>query len=970
MSPAEQVILVDGSSFLFRAYHAIREPLTTSAGQTTHAVFGTINMLRSLLKGALTDGVAPTRVAVVMDAKGKTFRHQMYADYKANRPPMPDDLRAQLAYVERIIPALGIALISVPGVEADDVIGTLATRASERGWRAMLVSSDKDLAQLVGERVEMVDTMKNLRLDVAGVTAKFGVPPQRMVEYLALMGDASDNIPGIPMVGAKTAAKWLDRFGSLAQIIARADEIKGKVGESLRANLKQLELSRQLATLRLDLELEVGLDDLKVREADAVALRALYTELEFNSWLKQLSSPSPSFPQSVERESTLAKRVKQAEGLPAFATSGNDGDGVGEKKKRFPLKDGGNDGGNDGGGDGGNNEGGVAEITAKNEPPTQYETILDNKSLARWIAKLRKAKLFALDTETTSLDAQRAELVGMSFSVRAGEAAYLPLQHGYAGAPAQLPLAATLAKLRPLLEDAKRAKTGQNIKYDLAVLRRHGIALDGVTHDTMLMSYLLDAGNSRHDLDALAMKHLGRRTIQFAEVAGSGKNQITFDQVHIEQAAQYAAEDADVTLQLHRALAPRLARDDALRELFERIEMPLIAVLARTEANGVKIDAAMLREQSAALATRLAEVETSAHAVAGEVFNIASPRQIQEILYDKQSIPVLRKTPKGQPSTAESVLQELAREHELPRLILQHRGLAKLKGTYTDKLPEMINPHTGRIHTSYHQAVAATGRLSSSDPNLQNIPIRSEEGGHIREAFIAEPGCVLVSADYSQIELRIMAHLSQDDGLINAFADRLDVHRATAAEVFGVAADEVDAEQRRRAKAINFGLIYGMSAFGLARQLRIEQKEARAYIEIYFARYPGVKRYMEQTKEHARERGYVETLYGRRLNLPEINSKNAARRQYAERTAINAPMQGSAADLIKLAMLEVDRWILDSGAAAKIIMQVHDELVLEVGEGESKQVAKEVAGLMGGVAELRVPLVVDTGVGGNWRDAH
>ena len=903
--PDRQIILVDGSSFLFRAYHAIREPLTTSTGQTTHAVFGTINMLRSLAKQ-----YQPVRLAVVMDAKGKTFRNEMYPDYKANRPPMPDDLRVQLDYVKQIIPALGITLVSVPGVEADDVIGTLATEASKRDFHTVIVSSDKDLAQLVSAQVEMVDTMKNTRLDPDGVAEKFGVPPAQIVDYLALMGDSSDNIPGIPGVGPKTAVKWLTEFGSLEGVKAQADEIAGKVGESLRENLAQLELSRQLATLKCDVALTLSLDDLRVQPADTDKLRALYTELEFRSWLKQLDAED------------------------------------------------------------GENPGDAATATADDKMPTRYQTIIDEKTLTRWIGKLKKSKLFAIDTETTSLDAHQAELVGLSFSTTPGEAAYLPLQHRYAGAPAQLSLVDTLEKLRPVLEDPSRAKTGQNIKYDLEVLQHHGIALRGVTHDTMLMSYLLDAGNSRHDMDTLARKHLGHQTIKFSDIAGTGKHQLTFDQIDIEQATRYAAEDADITLRLHRALAPRLEKDKALGKLFREIEMPLIEVLARTESNGVKVDADMLRAQSTAIAGRLEEIEKATFAVAGESFNIASPKQIQEILYEKQGIPVLRKTPKGQPSTAESVLQELAVEHELPRLILAHRGLAKLKSTYTDKLPGLVNPKTGRIHTSYHQAVAATGRLSSSDPNLQNIPVRSEEGRHIREAFIAESGCVLVSADYSQIELRIMAHLSGDAGLVEAFKHGLDVHNATAAEVFGIAAEQVDAEQRRRAKAINFGLIYGMSAFGLARQLQIAQKQAREYIEIYFDRYPGVKQYMAHTVDTARRQGYVETLYGRRLNLPEIGSKNAPRRQYAERTAINAPMQGSAADLIKLAMLAVDKWITDNNVGAKIILQVHDELVLEVAEDEAGRVAEATAELMAGVATLKVPLVVDTGTGHNWKEAH
>ena len=903
--PDRQIIMVDGSSFLFRAYHAIREPLTTSTGQTTHAVFGTINMLRSLAKQ-----YQPVRLAVVMDAKGKTFRNEMYPAYKANRPPMPDDLRVQLDYVKQIIPALGIALVSVPGVEADDVIGTLATEASKRDFHTVIVSSDKDLAQLVSAQVEMVDTMKNTRLDPDGVAEKFGVPPAQIVDYLALMGDSSDNIPGIPGVGPKTAVKWLTEFGSLEGVKAQADEIAGKVGESLRENLAQLELSRQLATLKCDVALTLSLDDLRVQPADTDKLRALYTELEFRSWLKQLDAEDDE------------------------------------------------------------NLGDAATATDDDKTPTRYQTITDEKTLTRWIGKLKKSKLFALDTETTSLDAHQAELVGLSFSTTPGEAAYLPLQHRYAGAPAQLSLVDTLEKLRPILEDPKRAKTGQNIKYDLEVLQHHGITLRGVTHDTMLMSYLLDAGNSRHDMDTLARKHLGHQTIKFSDIAGTGKHQLTFDQIDIEQATRYAAEDADITLRLHQALAPRLEKDKALNKLFREIEMPLIEVLARTESNGVKVDADMLRAQSAVIATRLGEIEKATFAVAGETFNIASPKQIQEILYEKQGIPVLRKTPKGQPSTAESVLQELAVEHELPRLILAHRSLAKLKSTYTDKLPGLVNPKTGRIHTSYHQAVAATGRLSSSDPNLQNIPVRSEDGRHIREAFIAESGCVLVSADYSQIELRIMAHLSDDAGLVAAFKQGLDVHTATAAEVFGIAAEQVDAEQRRRAKAINFGLIYGMSAFGLARQLQIEQKQAREYIEIYFDRYPGVKQYMAHIVDTAHRQGYVETLYGRRLNLPEIASKNAPRRQYAERTAINAPMQGSAADLIKLAMLAVDKWIIDNNAGAKIIMQVHDELVLEVAADEAVRVAETTAELMASVAALKVPLVVDTGTGHNWKEAH
>ena len=902
MAPDKEIILVDGASFLFRAYHAMgREPLTTSDGRTTQAIFGMVNMLRSLVREC-----QPTHIAVVMDAKGKTFRHDLYKEYKANRPPMPEDLRDQLEYVLRIIPAMGLPLIVVPGVEADDVIGTLSKQATRAGYRTMIVSSDKDLAQLVDDSVEMVDTMKNTRLDPAGVTDKFGVPPERIIDYLALVGDSSDNIPGIPKVGPKTAAKWLVEYGDLDKIVENAEEITGKVGEYLRENLAQLALSRELTTIKCDVELEEGPDDLLMGNPDTEQLREYFTDLEFRTWLNDLDS----------------------DGIPDDAAEDT-------------------------------------ETEARD-----YETILDPDHLDRWISKLEKADIFAIDTETTSLDAHQADLVGVSFAVTAGEAAYLPLGHSYAGVPKQLPRAESLEKLRPLLEDPKQAKTGQNLKYDCEILQNQGVTLKGITHDTMLMSYVLDAGNSRHDMDSLAQKHLARETIKYSDVAGSGRNQLTFDQVPLEAATPYAAEDADITLQLHHVLLEQLSPEKKLMEVFEGIEMPLLETLVRTETNGVKVDARQLKRQSTNIAKRLDELEKQAHKLAGEAFNIASPKQIQEILYEKQGLPVLRKTPKGQPSTAENVLQELAEDYELPQLILEHRGLAKLKSTYTDKLPELINPRTGRIHTSYHQAVASTGRLSSSDPNLQNIPIRSEDGRKIREAFIPEQGNLLVAADYSQIELRIMAHLSKDEGLINAFREGIDVHSATAAEVFSTKPESVDAEMRRRAKAINFGLIYGMSAFGLARQLKIDQKEARAYIDIYFDRYPGVKEYMENTKESAREKGYVETLFGRRLNLPEINSKNATVRQYAERTAINAPMQGTAADLIKMAMLAIDHWILESGSKSKIILQVHDELVFEVRKEDVEEMSNKANELMCGVATLEVPLVVDIGVGKNWKEAH
>ncbi len=902
MAADKELVLVDGSSFLFRAYHALGRQggLSTSDGQPTHAVFGVINMLKSLMRD-----VEPEYIAMVMDAKGKTFRHDMYPEYKANRPPMPDDLRSQLEYLLEIIPAMGLPLVSVPGIEADDVIGTLSTRAFAEGYHVMIVSSDKDLAQLVNDRVVMVDTMKNVTLNPTGVKDKFGVPPERIIDFLALTGDTSDNIPGIPKVGPKTAAKWLEEFGDLDTLVSRADEVKGKIGESLRDNLSTLELSRTLVTVKCDAELDLGFDDLKPREPDTDSLKNLFETLEFRNWLKELGDDDES----------------HSDAPPA-------------------------------------------------ETAAEYETILDHQSLDRWIDSMGNAEVVAFDTETTSIDAHQAELVGMSFCVEAGKAAYLPLAHDYAGAPEQLNRDDVLQKLKPLLEDSGIPKTGQNLKYDLEVLHHHGIDVAGVAHDTMLMSYLLDAGNSRHDMDTLASKHLGHTTIKFSDVAGKGKNQLTFNEVPIDSATEYAAEDADITLRLHQVLLPRLETFPRLLELYHQMEIPLIQVLARVETHGVRVDADMLLQQSAEISTRLKEIERDAHMAAGEEFNIASPKQIQHILFDKQGLPVISKTPKGDPSTAENVLQELAVEHDLPRLILEHRGLAKLKSTYTEKLPLLINPRSGRIHTSYQQAVAATGRLSSSDPNLQNIPIRTEEGRRIREAFVAEDGFALLAADYSQIELRIMAHLSGDKGLIDAFSRGLDVHSATAAEVFGGDPGDVVPEQRRRAKAINFGLIYGMSAFGLARQLGIPQKEARDYIEIYFDRYPGVKEYMDTTRELAREQGYVETLFGRRLNLPEIQSKNAPRRQYAERTAINAPMQGTAADLIKKAMIAVDSWILDNNSRSRMILQVHDELVLEIPESETDDMAARIAEIMCAVAELSVPLVVDTGIGANWKVAH
>ena len=911
MSPDKEIILIDGSSFLFRAYHALGSQggLSTRDGQPTHAVFGVVNMLKSLIKEC-----QPLHIAMVMDAKGKTFRHDMFPDYKANRPPMPDDLRVQLQYLLKVIPAMGLPLVSISGVEADDVIGSLAVRAVKDGFHVMIVSSDKDLAQLVNDKVVMVDTMKKSTLDIQGVIDKFGVPPHQIIEYLALMGDSADNIPGIPKVGPKTAVKWLTEFGSLEQIIARADEIKGKVGESLRDNLDQLEISRTLATIKIDVDTGLDYEQLEITNPEVDTLRDLYKELEFRSWLKELE------------DSTATTQL-------------TDDDSVEDD-----------------------------EIDDQQTP--HYETILDEESLNRWIAKLQSADVIAIDTETTSIDSHQAKLVGISFAVTPYEAAYLPLAHSYDDAPKQLEMQSTLDQLRPILEDSQKVKTGQNLKYDLQIFHYHGIALQGIEHDTMLMSYMLDAGNSRHDMDTLSMKHLGHTTIKFSDIAGKGKGQLTFDQIPLDQAAPYAAEDADITLRLHNVLLPRLQNSKEVYRLYQEVEIPLLKTLGRTECNGVKVDTNMLLEQSAEISTRLGEIERQAHIAAGEEFNIASPKQIQEILFEKQGLPVISKTPKGQPSTAENVLQELALDHELPKLIVEHRGLAKLKSTYTDKLPHLVNPNTGRIHTSYHQAVAATGRLSSSDPNLQNIPIRTSEGRRIREAFVGESGNILLAADYSQIELRIMAHLSQDKGLIDAFSKGLDVHSATAAEVFGGSVENIDKELRRRAKAINFGLIYGMSAFGLAKQLQIPQREAKEYIEIYFDRYPGIKKYMDETKELAREQGYVETLFGRRLNLPEIKSKNAPRRQYAERTAINAPMQGTAADLIKMAMIKLDEWLIAHPSKGKIILQVHDELVLEVATENAEEMAKQTTEIMSNVAELRVPLVVDCGMGDNWKLAH
>ncbi len=889
----KQLVLIDGSSYLYRAFHALPN-LSASDGQPTGAVYGVASMVQKLLQD-----YQPDYIAVVFDAKGKTFRDELYPQYKANRPPMPTELASQIPLLHDLVRALGLPLLSMPGVEADDVIATLAEQARRLDINTLISTGDKDMAQLVGDEVTLIDTMQDVVFDRAKVCEKFGVPPERIVDYLALVGDVSDNVPGVPKVGPKTAAKWLADYHSLDNLVAQADQIKGKVGENLRNAIPQLSMARALVTVKRDVDLPVSPRDLVPAEPDAEALKALYARLEFRGWLKEL--------------------------------------------------------------------GGVADASTAGS--SDYEIIVDAGVFEGWMARLRRAELIAFDTETTSLDAVSAELVGVSFAVEAGKAAYVPIGHDYPGAPDQLPRAAVLEQLAPILEDPDRPKVGQNLKYDHVVLANAGIELRGIRFDTMLESYVLDSVATRHDMDGLALKHLGYKTISFEEVAGKGKAQITFDQVPVDTAGRYAAEDADVTLRLHEVLWPKLSSESRLRSLFESVEIPLVPVLARMERTGVKIDRVMLAAQSDELAQRIAALESEAHALAGEEFNIGSPKQIQRILYEQLNLPVLRKTPKGQPSTAENVLQELAQDYDLPRRILEHRGLSKLKSTYTDKLPEMINPATGRVHTSYHQAVAATGRLSSADPNLQNIPIRTAEGRRIREAFITEPGNVLLAADYSQIELRIMAHLSGDERLKRAFAQGADVHRATAAEVFGVAPAAVTDEQRRHAKAINFGLIYGMSAFGLANQLRIERGAAQEYVDLYFARYPGVKQFMDQTREQARERGYVETVFGRRLYLPEIKASNHARRQYAERTAINAPMQGTAADLIKMAMIAIDDWCRDRDDV-RMIMQVHDELVFELDQHAVAEVTDAIVKHMTGVARLSVPLEVDVGTGVNWARAH
>jgi DNA polymerase-1 len=915
-----KLLLVDGSSYLYRAFHAL-PPLTNSQGEPTGAVLGVLNMLNKLMKEE-----TPSRVAVVFDAPGRTFRDDLFDQYKAHRAPMPDDLRAQIAPLLDAVEAMGLPLLRIPGVEADDVIGTLATQAAAAGYQVLISTGDKDMCQLVGPQVGLVNTMSNTRLDREGVKAKFDVLPEQIVDYLALVGDSSDNIPGVTGVGPKTAAKWLNQYRHLDALIEHAASITGKVGENLRSELPALELSRKLATIDVNVPLSVQVDGLRVGEPDLARLRDLYTRLELRALLRSLELPANAADPSAD--------------MPV----------AGMGAAVIPVA-------------------GIAPMPSPDRR-RDYEKVVSQESFDAWLAKLAAAPLIAFDTETDSLDYMRATLVGVSFAVSPGAAAYVPLSHDYPGAPEQLNRDKVLAALKPLLEDTTRPKLGHHLKFDTHILANYGVTLAGQRYDSMLESYVLNSVATRHDMDSTVEKYLGIKTIHYEDVCGKGAKQITFNQVDVDRAADYAAEDADVTLQLHEALWPRLTALPRLREVYEELEQPLVPVLYRMERFGVLVDRELLRKQSSELAVRMLELQALAHAEAGGAFNVDSPKQLQEILFGRLGIPVVRKTPTGQPSTAEDVLEELAAAYPLPKLILEYRGIAKLKSTYTDKLPDQIDPQTGRIHTSYHQAVAATGRLSSSDPNLQNIPIRTPEGRRIRQAFVAPPGYSLVAADYSQIELRIMAHLSGDASLLSAFAEDRDVHQATAAEVFGIPLAGVTSDQRRSAKAINFGLIYGMSAFGLARQLGIGRGEAQRYVDLYFERYPGVKRYMDETRQKARDAGYVETIFGRRLYLPEIQSRNQGLRQSAERSAINAPMQGTAADIIKKAMITVDGWLTSSAVPARLIMQVHDELILEVADGAVDAVVLQLRQHMARAAELAVPLKVDVGIGANWDQAH
>jgi len=917
-----QLVLVDGSSYLYRAFHAM-PGLNNSKGMPTGAVYGVVNMLKRLLNDYPTQ-----RVAMIFDAKGKTFRDDMFPEYKANRASMPDDLRCQIEPLHEVIKAMGFPLIAIPGVEADDVIGTSAVQAAQEGYDVIISTGDKDMAQLVNKQVSLVDTMKNQIMDIEGVKKKFGVTPEQIIDYLALIGDTSDNIPGVAKVGPKTAVKWLDEYVSVANIIDNAEQFKGKVGENLRNSLEQLKLSYQLVTIKLDVEMQESAAQLCLTQQDTKKLKKLYGELEFKTWLSQL----------------LSKEF------------------VGTQQEMLIDED-----------DSAQSE---PQNLSRNNKKGDYTTIIDWHTFDVWEKRLQQAELIAFDTETTSLDYMQAEIVGVSFAVKSGQAAYIPLLHKDVEAPAQLVRNAVLARLKPLLEDPQKAKVGQNLKYDRNVLLNHDISLQGIAYDTMLESYVLDSTATRHNMDALALKYLSYQTTKYEDIAGKGVKQLRFDEVPVAQAAPYAAEDADITLRLHETLWPKLEAQPGLKTLFCEVELPLLSVLSHIERNGVLVDASLLQQQSQEIALKLKDIETEAFELAEEAFNMSSPKQIQHILFEKMALPVKSKTPKGQPSTAESVLQELALDYPMPKLILEYRSLAKLKSTYTDKLPLQINTQTGRVHTSYNQAVAVTGRLSSTEPNLQNIPIRTEQGRKVRQAFIAPTGKKIVAADYSQIELRIMAHLSQDTGLLNAFEQGLDVHKSTAAEVFAVDLESVSTAQRRSAKAINFGLIYGMSAFGLAKQLDIGRKDAQGYIDLYFARYPGVKDYMDRMRELAKEQGFVETVFERRLYIPEINSPNGQRRQYAERTAINAPMQGSAADIIKRAMFTMDQWLESEALSGqpfdgiKMTMQVHDELVFEVPEIIIDDAVEKIKSIMSDAAQLKVPLIVEAGIGDNWDEAH
>ncbi len=886
------LILIDGSSYLYRAFHAL-PPLTNSKGKPTGAVYGVVNMIRKLL-----EDYDPEYVAVIFDAKGKNFRHEMFPEYKAHRPKMPEELQQQVEPLYELIEALGLPLLVIDGVEADDVIGALAKQAEQDDMNVLISTGDKDMAQLVSDKITLINTMNNAILDIAGVKKKFGVMPEQIIDYLTLIGDSSDNIPGVPKVGPKTAANWLEKYGSLAEIINHADEFTGKIGDNLRASLDQLPLSKELVTLKLDLDLNIQLQDLRPSEPNNNKLIEQVQQLEFKKWLTEL----------LQQET------------PKIANN--------------------------------------------------YQVILQQDDFEKLLQKLHKAEQFAIDTETTSLDPILAKLVGISVAINIGEAAYIPLTHDYLGAPEQLDRDKVLAQLKPLLEDANKIKLGQNLKYDWQVLANYDIHMQGIGFDTMLESYLLNPNSSRHSLDVLALQYLGINTIKFADVAGSGKNQLTFNQVDLDQAAPYAAEDADVVLKLHEYLWPQITAEPKLEQVFNDIDMKLLPVLAHMELTGVCIDINFLAKQSHELATRITELEREAYKLADEEFNLASPKQLQEILYNKLKLPITKKTPKGQPSTAENVLQELALDFPLPKIILEHRSLSKLKSTYVDALPKQVNPKTHRVHTSYNQAVTSTGRLSSTNPNLQNIPVRTAEGRKIRQAFIAPPGCKIVSADYSQIELRIMAHLSQDDSLLKAFTNGDDVHKATAADVFGVNIDQVTKEQRRSAKAINFGLIYGMSAFGLAQQIHTTREQAQQYLDLYFERYPKVRMYMENTRVKARQNGFVETLSGRKLIIPEINATNFMRRSGAERAAINGPMQGTAADIIKIAMINIDNWLQETNLQVKMLMQVHDELVFEIQDSDVDAAINNIREYMVHAIELTVPIVVDIGVGLNWDEAH